>query len=158
MVLAPAFTDERGIYVDAQAVEGDEDTGFVDVAMDPESPQTLYAASYQRRRTPFGYNGGGPGSARAITGTAPPPELTSPSGGTTCALRSRSSIGMPASRRSPASDSIASGRRRRSRSNPSRSASVQRQKPQSASYRTVSGRCGPGAGPAPRPAPSPACR
>ena len=40
----------------------DEDTGFVDVAMDPESPQTLYAASYQRRRTPFGYNGGGPGS------------------------------------------------------------------------------------------------
>jgi photosystem II stability/assembly factor-like uncharacterized protein len=41
----------------------DEDTGFVDVAMDPESPQTLYAASYQRRRTPFGYNGGGPGSA-----------------------------------------------------------------------------------------------
>jgi photosystem II stability/assembly factor-like uncharacterized protein len=41
----------------------DEDTGFVDVAMDPESPQTLYAASYQRRRAPFGYNGGGPGSA-----------------------------------------------------------------------------------------------
>ena len=41
----------------------DEDTGFVDVAMDPESPDTLYAASFQRRRTPFGYNGGGPGSA-----------------------------------------------------------------------------------------------
>jgi photosystem II stability/assembly factor-like uncharacterized protein len=41
----------------------DEDTGFVDVAMDPESPDILYAASYQRRRTPFGYNGGGPGSA-----------------------------------------------------------------------------------------------
>jgi photosystem II stability/assembly factor-like uncharacterized protein len=41
----------------------DEDTGFVDLAMDPESPDTLYAASYQRRRTPFGYNGGGPGSA-----------------------------------------------------------------------------------------------
>ena len=41
----------------------DEDTGFVDVVMDPESPQTLYAASYQRRRTPFGFNGGGPGSA-----------------------------------------------------------------------------------------------
>ncbi len=40
-----------------------EDTGFIDVAMDPESPQTLYAASYQRRRTPFGYNGGGPASA-----------------------------------------------------------------------------------------------
>ena len=40
----------------------DEDTGFVDVAMDPQSPDTLYAASYQRRRTPIGYNGGGPGS------------------------------------------------------------------------------------------------
>jgi photosystem II stability/assembly factor-like uncharacterized protein len=40
----------------------DEDTGFVDVAIDPQSPDTLYAASYQRRRTPYGYNGGGPGS------------------------------------------------------------------------------------------------
>lgn len=40
----------------------DEDTGFVDVAMDPLSPHVLYAASYQRRRTPFGFNGGGPGS------------------------------------------------------------------------------------------------
>jgi leucyl-tRNA synthetase len=28
MVLAPAFTDERGLYVDALAVEGDEETGF----------------------------------------------------------------------------------------------------------------------------------
>ena len=41
----------------------DADTGFVDVAMDPQSPDTLYAASYQRRRQPFGYSGGGPGSA-----------------------------------------------------------------------------------------------
>ena len=40
----------------------DADTGFVDVAMDPQSPDTLYAASYQRRRQPFAYNGGGPGS------------------------------------------------------------------------------------------------
>jgi photosystem II stability/assembly factor-like uncharacterized protein len=40
----------------------DEDTGFVDLAMDHQSPQTLYAASYQRRRTPYGFNGGGPGS------------------------------------------------------------------------------------------------
>lgn len=39
-----------------------EDTGFVDVAMDPESPVTLYAAAYQRRRTAYGFNGGGPGS------------------------------------------------------------------------------------------------
>jgi photosystem II stability/assembly factor-like uncharacterized protein len=41
----------------------DADTGFVDVAMDPQSPDTLYAASYQRRRQPFGYSGGGPGAA-----------------------------------------------------------------------------------------------
>jgi photosystem II stability/assembly factor-like uncharacterized protein len=40
----------------------DADTGFVDLAMDPRSPDTLYAASYQRRRQPFGFSGGGPGS------------------------------------------------------------------------------------------------
>ena len=39
-----------------------ENTGFVDLAMDPESPDTLYAAAYQRRRRAFGFNGGGPGS------------------------------------------------------------------------------------------------
>ena len=54
-------TDGGKTWTNTKAI--DEDTGFVDVAMDPESPQTLYAASYQRRRTPFGYNGGGPGSA-----------------------------------------------------------------------------------------------
>jgi photosystem II stability/assembly factor-like uncharacterized protein len=40
----------------------DEDTGFTDVVMDPRDSQVLYAASYQRRRTPWGFNGGGPGS------------------------------------------------------------------------------------------------
>jgi photosystem II stability/assembly factor-like uncharacterized protein len=39
-----------------------EDTGFIDVAMDSADPNTLYAAAYQRRRTPFGFNGGGPHS------------------------------------------------------------------------------------------------
>jgi photosystem II stability/assembly factor-like uncharacterized protein len=39
-----------------------EDTGFIDLAMDPESSQTLYAVAYQRRRTAFGFNGGGPHS------------------------------------------------------------------------------------------------
>ncbi len=60
---------ERGLYKTTDGGKTwtntkfvDEDTGFVDVAMDPESPDTLYAASYQRRRTPFGFNGGGPGS------------------------------------------------------------------------------------------------
>ena len=61
---------ERGLYKTTDGGRSwtntnfiDEDTGFVDVAMDPVSPDILYAASYQRRRTPFGYNGGGPGSA-----------------------------------------------------------------------------------------------
>jgi photosystem II stability/assembly factor-like uncharacterized protein len=40
----------------------DEDTGFTDVVIDPSNPNTLYAASYQRRRVPWGFNGGGPGS------------------------------------------------------------------------------------------------
>ncbi len=39
-----------------------ENTGFVDLAMNPESPDTLYAAAYQRRRRAFGFNGGGPES------------------------------------------------------------------------------------------------
>ncbi len=38
------------------------DTGVNDIAMDPLNPDTLYAAAYQRRRTAFGFNGGGPGS------------------------------------------------------------------------------------------------
>jgi photosystem II stability/assembly factor-like uncharacterized protein len=40
----------------------DENTGFVDVALDHENPDTLYAAAYQRRRRGWGFNGGGPGS------------------------------------------------------------------------------------------------
>ena len=40
----------------------DEDTGFIDMVMDPADSKTLYAASYQRRRTSWGFNGGGPGS------------------------------------------------------------------------------------------------
>ena len=39
------------------------DTGVNDIAMDPMNPDTIYAAAYQRRRTMFGMNGGGPGSA-----------------------------------------------------------------------------------------------
>jgi hypothetical protein len=40
----------------------DENTGCVDVAIDPDNPQTLYAAAYQRRRRGWGFNGGGLGS------------------------------------------------------------------------------------------------
>jgi photosystem II stability/assembly factor-like uncharacterized protein len=39
------------------------DTGVNDIAMDPMNPDTLYASAYQRQRTAFGFNGGGPGSA-----------------------------------------------------------------------------------------------
>ena len=61
--------EERGLY---KSVDGgktwtkskyiDADTGFIDVAIDPLNPNNVYAASYQRRRTWWGFNGGGPNS------------------------------------------------------------------------------------------------
>jgi len=61
---------DRGIY---KSTDGgrtwnkvkfiDENTGFTDLVMDPSSSSTLYAASYQRRRSGCCFNGGGPGSA-----------------------------------------------------------------------------------------------
>jgi photosystem II stability/assembly factor-like uncharacterized protein len=61
---------ERGVYKTTdggktwnQVLKINDDTGVSDIAIDPESPDTLYAAAYERRRTPFGFNGGGPGSA-----------------------------------------------------------------------------------------------
>ncbi|HYL61379.1 MAG TPA: hypothetical protein VE077_02080 [Candidatus Methylomirabilis sp.] len=58
---------ERGVYKTAdggktwaQVLKINDDTGVSDIAMDPESPDTLYAAAYERRRTPFGFDGGGP--------------------------------------------------------------------------------------------------
>jgi photosystem II stability/assembly factor-like uncharacterized protein len=57
---------DRGVYKTAdggktwnQVLKISNDTGVSDIAMDPESPDTLYASAYQRRRTPFGFNGGG---------------------------------------------------------------------------------------------------
>jgi photosystem II stability/assembly factor-like uncharacterized protein len=60
---------ERGLY---KTIDGgktwtntkfiDNDTGFIDVVMHPANPNTLFAASYQRRRQPWGFNGGGAGS------------------------------------------------------------------------------------------------
>ena len=38
-----------------------EDTGVVDLVVDPRDRNVLYAAAYQRRRVPWGFNGGGPG-------------------------------------------------------------------------------------------------
>ena len=60
---------ERGVYKTSDGGKTwsnvlfvNEDTGASDIAMDPDSPGTLIAAMYQRRRTVFGYNGSGPGS------------------------------------------------------------------------------------------------
>ncbi len=40
----------------------DEFTGAVDLVMNPQDPEILYAATYQRLRRAWGFNGGGPGS------------------------------------------------------------------------------------------------
>ncbi len=61
---------DRGLYKTTDGgttwqpiLQVNEDTGVTDVAMDPSDPNVLYAASYQRRRSAFGFSGGGPGSA-----------------------------------------------------------------------------------------------
>jgi len=61
---------ERGVFkttdggkIWAQILYVNDDTGANDIALDPESPETLYASTYQHRRTVAGYNGGGPESA-----------------------------------------------------------------------------------------------
>jgi len=76
---------ERGVY---RTTDGgatwelvlfvDEDTGAIDLAMDPGDPRTVFAAMYQRRRTLWGFNGGGPGSGiyRTANGGASWEELT----------------------------------------------------------------------------------
>ena len=43
-----------------QVLEISADTGVVDLEMDPRNPAILYAAAYTRRRTPWGFSGGGP--------------------------------------------------------------------------------------------------
>src|SRR5205809_2026985 len=40
----------------------DDNTGATDLVMDPQNPETLFAALYQRQRKAWGFNGGGPGS------------------------------------------------------------------------------------------------
>lgn len=61
---------ERGLYKSSDGGKTwklskfiDNDTGFNDVAIDFSHPNVLYASSYSRRRTWWGLNGGGPGSA-----------------------------------------------------------------------------------------------
>lgn len=51
-------TDAGATWTNMLAI--DEDTGVTDVAMAANNSQVLYAASYQRRRTAWGFSGGGP--------------------------------------------------------------------------------------------------
>ncbi len=70
---------ERGVYktTDGGATWDlvlfvDNETGAIDLIMDPADPNTLFAAMYQRQRTAWGFNGGGPGSGiyRTLDGGA----------------------------------------------------------------------------------------
>jgi photosystem II stability/assembly factor-like uncharacterized protein len=82
---------ERGVYktTDGGDTWGlvlfvDEHTGATDLVMDPGDPETLFVAMYQRQRTGWGFNGGGPGSGiyRTVNGGRDWVELTNglPSG------------------------------------------------------------------------------
>src|SRR5262245_28887026 len=61
---------ERGVY---KTVDGgltwqrilfvDDNTGATELVMDPSNNKVIYAATYQRRRATWGFNGGGTGSA-----------------------------------------------------------------------------------------------
>ena len=60
---------ERGLYKTTdggktwkKTLGDDEWTGVTDIAIDPRSPNRLYAATWQRHRTVAAYMGGGPGS------------------------------------------------------------------------------------------------
>jgi photosystem II stability/assembly factor-like uncharacterized protein len=60
---------ERGVYKSAdggatwrKVLEVNNNTGATDLVLDPANPNTLFAATYQRRRTACCFVGGGPGS------------------------------------------------------------------------------------------------
>jgi photosystem II stability/assembly factor-like uncharacterized protein len=70
---------ERGVYktIDGGAtwkkvLYKDENTGAIDLAIDPRDHNVVFAAMYQRQRKGWGFNGGGPGSGiyRTIDGGA----------------------------------------------------------------------------------------
>jgi photosystem II stability/assembly factor-like uncharacterized protein len=61
---------DRGLYKTTDGgrtwvhvLKTEEETGATDVALAWNDPNVLYAATYQRRRRAYGFDGGGPGSA-----------------------------------------------------------------------------------------------
>jgi photosystem II stability/assembly factor-like uncharacterized protein len=69
-----APSDDRGVYRTRDGGQSwekvlfiDEHTGAVDMVMNPADPDVLYAATYQRLRRAWGFNGGGPGSGIYMT-------------------------------------------------------------------------------------------
>lgn len=48
----------------------DENTGAIDIAFDPNNPNILFAGLWQVRRTPWGFDSGGPGSGLYRSGDA----------------------------------------------------------------------------------------
>jgi photosystem II stability/assembly factor-like uncharacterized protein len=61
--------DERGVFKTSdggktwtKALFVNADTGCADLALDPQEPDTLYAAMWQVRRLPYFFTSGGPGS------------------------------------------------------------------------------------------------
>jgi len=80
-----APSTERGVFKTTDGGRGwqkvlyvDTLTGAVDLVMDPANPDVLYAATYQRLRRAWGFNGGGPGSGihRSTDGGATWTQLT----------------------------------------------------------------------------------
>ena len=62
-------SEERGVYKTTNGGQSwkkilyiDDETGVVDLTMDKNDPNTVYAATYQRMRKAWGFNGGGSGS------------------------------------------------------------------------------------------------
>jgi photosystem II stability/assembly factor-like uncharacterized protein len=76
---------ERGLYKTTDGgkswtavLQIDDDTGITDIEFDPRDPETVYAASYQRRRHIWSLLAGGPGSGihKTVDGGATWTELT----------------------------------------------------------------------------------
>ena len=61
--------DERGVFMTTDGGKSwnktlyiNQDVGATDIAIDPSNPNNLIAATYERRRSNWGFVGGGPGS------------------------------------------------------------------------------------------------